>query len=395
MNLWRDILDSLNDAVIALSTSLELKAINPAGETLLGVSQANSALIRELIKGNEWLLGMLRVSLLHGEDLSYAEATLKLAGREIVVRAEVSPLFDESGRSDGAVLLIHDLSHHRSAQNLLNDPEEAHLGLSPAGLAHEVKNPLTGIKGAAELMAALLPNDSRAQQYCGLIMEGVSRIQSLVEQVLSVSGPQRLKKAPVNIHQVLHKSLALAGLHPNAHPGVKVEELFDPSLPEIVGDSEALERVFLNLLRNAIEAVGPSGTIRLRTRIETQFRRTPGGKHRQFLRVEVSDSGKGMPASDMSRLFTPFFTTKPQGTGLGLVLSQRIIALHGGKLWAEPSNREASSIRSSATRAPIDEGSSRRAGSFGSDRANREDAGDRGPLSGLTFKVTLPLDAGP
>jgi two-component system nitrogen regulation sensor histidine kinase GlnL len=394
MNLWRDILDSLNDAVIALSTSLELKAINPAGETLLGVSQANSALIRELIKGNEWLLGMLRVSLLHGEDLSYAEATLKLAGREIVVRAEVSPLFDESGRSDGAVLLIHDLSHQRSAQNL-NDPEEAHLGLSPAGLAHEVKNPLTGIKGAAELMAALLPNDSRAQQYSGLIMEGVSRIQSLVEQVLSVSGPQRLKKAAVNIHQVLHKSLALAGLHPNAHPGVKVEELFDPSLPEIIGDSDALERVFLNLLRNAIEAVGPSGTIRLRTRIETQFRRTPGGKHRQFLRVEVSDSGKGMPASDMNRLFTPFFTTKPQGTGLGLVLSQRIIALHGGKLWAEPSNREASSIRSSATHASIDEGSSLRAGSFGSDRAIREDAGDRSILSGLTFKVTLPIDSGP
>jgi two-component system nitrogen regulation sensor histidine kinase GlnL len=293
------------------------------------------------------------------------------------------------------VLLIHDLSHQRSAQNLLNDPEEAHLGLSPAGLAHEVKNPLTGIKGAAELMAALLPNDSRAQQYSGLIMEGVSRIQSLVEQVLSVSGPQRLKKAPVNIHQVLHKSLALAGLHPNAHPGVKVEELFDPSLPEIIGDSDALERVFLNLLRNAIEAVGPSGTIRLRTRIETQFRRTPGGKHRQFLRVEVSDSGKGLPASDMNRLFTPFFTTKPQGTGLGLVLSQRIIALHGGKLWAELSNREASSIRSSATHAPIDEGSSRRAGSFGSDRAIREDAGDRSTLSGLTFKVTLPIDSGP
>ena len=233
---------------------------------------------------------------------------------------------------------------------------ERSLGLSPSGLAHEIKNPLTGIKGAAELLAGLFPSEHRAQQYCGLIMDGVNRIAELVEQVLSVSGPQRLKMEPVNIHLVLHRALKMAGLYPPVDSAIKVEQIFDPSLPEVIGDAAALERVFLNLFRNAIEAIGPHGTLRLRTRMESKFRLRLGRERRHFLRVEVSDSGKGMTVADEAQLFTPFFTTKPTGNGLGLVLSQRIIALHEGKLWAEHCEEEA--------------------------------------LTGMTFKVTLPLAVG-
>ena len=236
--------------------------------------------------------------------------------------------------------------------------------LSPAGLAHEVKNPLTGIKGAAELLGAMFPGDGRAQLYCGLILEGVNRIAGLVEQVLAASNPQRLKREPFNIHQVLHQALRMDGLFPGASEDLAIEQDFDPSLPEVNGDAVALERVFLNLIRNAREAIeaargdGPSmsapraglpappvagisggprprGTIRLRTAMETQFRVSAHGKRRRYLRVEVSDTGKGMSDADLKQLFTPFYTTKPSGTGLGLVLSQRIVALHGGKLWAE------------------------------------------------------------
>ncbi len=368
MDLWRDIVDSLHAAVLALSSGLELREINQAGENLLGVSPASSAVVRELIGRNQWLLDMLRACLLHGEDLSSAEASLVLTGREVAVRAEVSPLIDESGQISGVVLLIHDLSHERGAAHLVNDAEEADLGLSAAGLAHEVKNPLTGIKGAAELMARLFPADNRAQQYCGLILDGVNRVAGLVEQVLSVSGPQRLRQEPVNIHQVLHQALALAGLYPQPRPGIVVEQEFDPSLPEIMGDAPALERVFLNLLKNAIDAIESAGTIRLRTRIETRFRRTPGGARRRFLRVELSDSGKGLTATEMANLFRPFYTTKLGGTGLGLVLSQRIIAMHGGKIWAESGSRR------------------------GGSRTVPDEADPRADdLSGLTFKVTLPI----
>jgi two-component system nitrogen regulation sensor histidine kinase GlnL len=351
MKIWRDVLDSLNDAVVVMSPQLEILLTNPAAEALLG-SQINRAAITTLLGRNPWLEGMVRDCLERRRESSCADAKLALAGQDLALRAEVAPLLNEPGQLKGAIVLLHDLSHQKGMELVVNGTE----GLSPSGLAHEIKNPLTGIKGAAELLAGLFPSEHRAQQYCGLIMDGVNRIAELVEQVLSVSGPQRLKKEPVNIHQVLHRALRMAGLYPPADSAIKVEQIFDPSLPEVIGDAAALERVFLNLFRNAIEAIGTQGTLRLRTRMESKFRLRLGREQRHFLRVEVSDSGKGMTVADESQLFTPFFTTKPTGNGLGLVLSQRIIALHEGKLWAEHCEEEA--------------------------------------LTGMTFKVTLPLAVG-
>src|SRR6185312_3478948 len=152
------------------------------------------------------------------------------------------------------------------------------------------------------------------------------------------TAPGRLKRAPLNIHQVLHQALRSAGLF-ESPPDIKIEQVFDPSLPELIGDLEALERVFVNLLKNAVEAVRASdagqGVIRLQTSLEPQFKLSANGQRRQFMRIEISDNGKGMSQDEMEQLFAPFFTTKAHGTGLGLVLSQRIVALHGGKLWAE------------------------------------------------------------
>jgi len=356
LKLWRDVLDSLNDAVVVLSPQLDILLKNPAAEALLG-SQVNRGLVEALLGRNPWLEEMVHDCLERRQESSCPDAKLALAGQDLTVRGQVAPLLNEAGQCKGAVVLLHDLSHQRSVElvvNGANGDADRVLGLSPSGLAHEIKNPLTGIKGAAELLAGLFPSGHRAQQYCGLIMDGVSRIAELVEQVLSVSGPQRLKKEPVNIHMVLHRALGMAGLFPPGDSAIKVEQIFDPSLPEVLGDAAALERVFLNLFRNAIDAIGPAaGTIRLRTRMESEFRLRMGREQRRFLRVEVSDSGPGMTPEQLAQLFTPFFTTKPNGSGLGLVLSQRIIALHEGKLWAERS----------------------------------EEAG----LTGMTFKVTLPL----
>lgn len=366
-DLWQEIFDSLSDAVIVFDPDLAPLAINPGAETLFEVSRGNSGGLEDLFRRNQWLVAMARSCLQSGQELANADAALQLGRRSIAVSAEVAPLLGAAGVSRGAVMLLHDLSLHRGAEQALGTGEPD-LRLSPAGLAHEVKNPLTGIKGAAELLAGRLRNDPRAQQYCGVILEGVNRIASLVEQVLAVSARQRLRFAPVNIHRVLHGAMRMAGLHPQPPAGMTVEQLFDPSLPEISADAAALERAFLNLIRNAAEAIGMRGTIRLCTRMETEFRLSAEGRRRQFLRVEVSDSGHGIAPEQMAQLFTPFFTTKPSGTGLGLVLSQRIVAAHGGKLWAEAggvgAGRGAASVH---TKTPVP--------------APR----------GMTFKVTLPV----
>jgi nitrogen-specific signal transduction histidine kinase len=398
LNLWRDIIDSLTDAILVLSPALEPQVVNPAAETMLAVSPVSASTIADLLRQNDWLARMVVTCLATGQDLGHPETVLTIGPRELTVRAEVAPLLGaeepqrpqepvqepaqepaqeraqehaqehtgdapehppDGNRPGGVVVLLHDLSHEREAAEAASSGDLS-LRLSPAGLAHEVKNPLTGIKGAAELMAGMYPDDGRAQQYCGVILDGVERIASLVEQVLAVSAPTRMAQEPVNIHQVLHSAMRMAGLLPNPPPNLLILQDFDPSLPDVLGDSGALERVFLNLIKNAIEAMDPSGTIRLHTRIETEFRMTAGGQRRQFLRVEISDTGAGISEEQLAQLFTPFFTTKPAGTGLGLVLCQRIIALHGGRLWAQRG---------------------------GVDR-NKE-----GPSSkeGMTFKITLPV----
>jgi two-component system nitrogen regulation sensor histidine kinase GlnL len=359
---WRDIVESLADAVLVVDRDLKPIAVNPAAETMLGVSHLSRTLLVNILRNNDWLARMVHACLDTGQNLGDPEATFNVGPRAVLVRAEASPLQSSDEQIGGVIMLLHDLSHQKSAEHAV-ETGPMQLRLSPAGLAHEVKNPLTGIKGAAELLSAMYPNEERPQQYCEVILDGVNRIATLVEQVLAVSAPQRLKQDEINIHKVIHQALKLAGLFPKPPPEIVIEQEFDPSLPEVIGDEPALERAILNLIRNAVEAMDNRGRLRLRTRMETEFRLTAEGKRRQFMRLEVIDSGRGMTEPEVEQLFTPFFTTKPSGTGLGLVLSQRIVSLHGGKLWAERRGIEAPDAA-----------------------ANAESRSH-----GMSFKVTLPV----
>jgi two-component system nitrogen regulation sensor histidine kinase GlnL len=409
VEFWREIVDSLSDALIVLGPSLDPLTVNAAAETLIETSRPNRTYVEKLLRHNPWLQGMVSACLRTGQNFDDPDEALILDRRTIAVAAEVSPLMNDSGDVIGVIILLHNLSHQRSAERAIDAGDNA-FKLSPAGLAHEVKNPLTGIKGAAELLAAMFPTDPRARQYCGLILEGVNRIAGLVEQVLSVSNPQRLKRERINIHQVLHGALRMAGLFPDSADGIVIDQSFDPSLPTVTGDAVALERVFLNLVRNARESIAavrldqenrgaalrPAPMIRLRTAMETHFRLNSRGRRRQFLRVEVSDNGSGMAPGELKQLFTPFFTTKASGTGLGLVLSQRIVALHGGKLWAEPGGpRMPPSVReAAAVDAAGRAGSTTTAGKLERDATSAiVTAITDAPPPGMTFCLVLPLDS--
>lgn len=200
-----------------------------------------------------------------------------------------------------------------------------------AMLAHEIKNPLSGIRGAAQLLEQSASDEDRALTQ--LITDEADRIVKLVDRMEVFSDDRPIEREPVNIHHVLEhvKRLGQSGVA----RGLNIIEHYDPSLPAVFGNRDQLVQVFLNLIKNASEALGerPDGEIMLTTAFRPGIRlSTPGSKDKVSLPLEVAvtDNGKGIPAELLPHLFDPFVTTKTNGTGLGLALVAKIIGDHGG-----------------------------------------------------------------
>jgi two-component system nitrogen regulation sensor histidine kinase GlnL len=214
-----------------------------------------------------------------------------------------------------------------------------------AGLAHEIKNPLGAIKGAAQLLAREPTLSSeRIGQHLQVIVREVDRLSRLLDELSDLSQPTPLRTGPVNIHRVLHAVLDLARQRPDWR-SVSVLLQFDPSLPDVQGDEGKLVQVFLNLVINAAQAMGGAGTLTISTRMVTDYHvRGARGLRGRFLSVDIEDTGPGLGASDPAHLFAPFFTTKPGGSGLGLAVCQQIVSQHDGRLWLRNRRRNTGTV---------------------------------------------------
>lgn len=197
-----------------------------------------------------------------------------------------------------------------------------------AMLAHEIRNPLAGISGAAQLLAMNLPVED--QELTALILDETKRIGNLVNRVEMFGDARPIEPSGVNIHDILNRSkrAALAGFA--SHMNFK--ELYDPSIPLVSGDADLLMQVFQNLMKNAAEATPKSGAITLRTAFRPGVKLSMPGKRSKSLPivVSVSDNGQGIPANLLADIFDPFVSSKANGSGLGLALVSKIIADHGG-----------------------------------------------------------------
>ncbi len=232
--------------------------------------------------------------------------------------------------TEGQMIMM--ISPREMASRILQHSSTAKAAKSAIGmaemLAHEIKNPLAGITGAAQLLSmGLSPED---QELTDLIVEESRRIVKLLEQVEQFGNLQPPSLRPLNIHDVLDRARQSAAVGFGAH--MHFIEDYDPSLPRCLADSDQLQQVVLNLLKNASEAGAPGGTIRLRSYYEPSLRvrRADGSHARLPLQVEIWDDGPGLPPDIAAEVFEPFVSGRENGTGLGLALVSKLISENGG-----------------------------------------------------------------
>ncbi|GAM09801.1 signal transduction histidine-protein kinase AtoS [Geobacter sp. OR-1] len=331
---YANVIDSVGDGVVVLDSKGCITFLNPAAEELTGVSRklAQGMAFATVFKGEELLLEIVAKTAETGMSISdHENIVLYRAGHPTPVSATTSPLMLANGERIGTILLMRDLTSIRELEEAVRTADRlAALGTLAAGLAHEIKNPLGGIKGAAQLLEKELPQDSELLDYTRIMIKETQRVNRIVEELLALTTPKKLKLSKVNLHQILGDILTL---QKNGLGGreVSFQQKFDPSIPAILADEEQLTQLFLNLIKNAVEAVGENGQIRISSRILSDYTLTKKGESRQrMVAVEVSDDGPGMSREQLDQLFTPFFTTKSRGTGLGLAICHKIVTEHRG-----------------------------------------------------------------
>lgn len=320
-------LDQLATAVVVLDRSLAARQINPAAEALLGVSArtVSGRALTEWLPGAAQLEPRLHAALDDRQPWTARELTLAVGSglQPVVVDLTVSPV--TAADDDGLVLEFTGMDRHlRISREESLQSQQAASAAVIRGIAHEIKNPLGGIRGAAQLLQRR-GDDPDLHRYTEVIISEVDRLAALVDDMLGPARPPA--RLPVNVHAITERVAALIDAEFPGRDAVVRD--YDPSIPELRGDADQLTQALLNLVRNATHHAPPGTTVTLRTRIARQV--TIGGRrHRLAVCIDVIDHGEGVPPDMQERIFFPMVTTRADGNGLGLPVAQSLVARHGG-----------------------------------------------------------------
>jgi len=334
------LLNSIPTAVFVIGADLAFQLANPAAEQFFDLS-ANALMRRKLddVAGADSpLVLLLQQAREHDSSLSEHEVALELPrlGRRLV-GISIAPVSEWPGRY---IVNIHERTIASKIDRHLNQRDATRTVTSMAGmLAHEIRNPLSGIRGAAQLLEGSLPPADR--ELARLIRDETDRVVGILDRIDIFADDRPIGRVPVNIHEVLDhvRKVAQAGFARDR----RFVERYDPSLPPVLGHRDLLIQLFLNLVKNAAEATDQeTGTITMGTAYLHGVRvQAPGGLHRVDLPlcITVEDNGKGIPEEHLPRLFDPFFTTKLEGKGLGLALVAKIVRDHDGIIECRSTSR--------------------------------------------------------
>lgn len=335
--IHQNIFFSLIDGLILVSPSLSILHSNLAIEDLFHKSRdaiANRPL-EELFPRQPQILDKVRKVLVTGACYHDVEANgaRKTASIQFPVNLTISPYLESDDSIQGVIILIKNMSLIRELEEQQRPADHlTNLGALAMGLAHEIRNPLGGISGSAQLLRHEIKKKAH-REYLDIVVNEVERINQLVKRMMDLARPVEIKLKETNIHKVLEEIITLEK-ETFARKNGRFQQIYDPSLPLIEADEDQLKQVFLNIIKNAIEASRKGGTLQIVTRVSSGFAvKTPiASIPRQNIAVEIIDSGEGMDEETQKKLFTPFHTTKSKGTGLGLPISLKIVEDHHGKI---------------------------------------------------------------
>jgi len=304
----------INKAARDIMRGLAGSDVNPVGCPCEGA-------LGDIIPG-----GLLLDSLEGGRVTFHDSVHVECNDRSLVFEVQTSPLLDTQGQVTGAVALFRDVSERRRMEEQIRQNEQmAMIGELAAGTAHEIRNPLTSIRGFIQMLHDRISEQVSEREYLEIVLGEIDRIDELIQDLLLMARPPRLKLEVCDLRDMLDEVCLLVS-GDRAAAGVKFHREYAGDLPMMPVDVGQLRRVFINLFTNAIQAMEGGGEIRIRVLHHAET---------DQVEVRVSDTGVGIPPENLPKIFTPFFTSKEEGTGLGLAVSFGIVRNHGGKIEVE------------------------------------------------------------
>ncbi len=320
----QQVVDQLEDGLIFFNQDHRILFFNKAAEAVVGqpLEQARGSSLEDLLGRFHPLRSLAEHSLDQGPGIRNATISLFQDGTAKEYLVSAFSVSDDQKRM-GTMVLLKDLDSIKTLQSLVSHSAKlAALGRLTSGMAHEVKNPLNAMMIHLELLKEKLGVTSEeAQQSVAVIESQIRRLDRVVQGFLKFIRPRELTLKPVNLNALLQDVIAL--LEPEWQPrGIRFVFEADLTLPAITGDEELLHQAFMNILLNACQAMPSDGTISVRTTRES----------RETARVSIADEGVGIPRDDLDKIFRLYYTTKPDGSGIGLSLVYRILHEHDGHI---------------------------------------------------------------
>ncbi|MBN1586795.1 MAG: HAMP domain-containing protein [Candidatus Omnitrophica bacterium] len=329
----RHILQGLGSGFLSLNQKGRVVAMNPTTARLILGADSQSAVGKKIsevfpkIQENAPFYEVLDWAMKGGRVNKSSDMTLHTAeGRSVSVKLNTALLKREDDTVVGVAIHLKDLNELEEENRRMASLDKlVGLGELAANLAHEIRNPLGSIKGFVELIGEDMPEDAPNRRYVGLLLKEVDRVNLLVERLLRLSRPEPEEKVheALDLHKLLDHCLLLAGLKELGKERISIVREYKQEAAKLYGNLDLLQQAFLNIVLNAAHAMPDGGILTLKTRAIDE-----GAK----AQVEIRDTGFGIPAERLDKIFEPFFSTRTGGTGLGLAIAQRNVNHHGGEI---------------------------------------------------------------